>query len=64
MAATCSTAKRRGSGNAYLSSEVKSGKLQYTCECAGVSMYGAFKPTPEDGTKYIECVIHIWECPL
>lgn len=65
MAATCSTSKRRGSGNTYLSSEKTSGKLRYTCECAGVSTYGAFKPTPDQrGNKYMECVIHIWECPL
>jgi hypothetical protein len=65
MAATCSTSHDKGSGAAYLSTKKVNGILQYTCECAGVSVYGSFKPTRKrDGTRHMECIIHIWECPL
>ena len=64
MATTCSSSKRSGSANAYLASEVVRGTLRYTCECIGVSQYGVFKPVvSNDGKKYIECIIYVWECP-
>ena len=64
MAATCSSSKRSGSGSAFLESEVVGGILRYTCVCVGVSPNGVFKPALHtDGNKYIECIIHIWECP-
>ncbi|XP_028398891.1 uncharacterized protein LOC114522416 isoform X2 [Dendronephthya gigantea] len=65
MAASCSTSQGKGVGSAYLSTTETNGKMTYTCECAGISVYGVFKPTRDRyGKKQIECIIQIWECPL
>lgn len=66
MSVTCSTIHGRGPGAAFLLTETVAGILKYTCECAGVSKYGTFIPNMDqrDGIKRMECVIHIWECPL
>ncbi|CAB4011686.1 Hypothetical predicted protein [Paramuricea clavata] len=66
MAATCSTSHEKGSGAAYLLTKEVNGILRYTCECAGISAYGLFKPVKKNrnGPRQMECIIHIWECPL
>lgn len=60
MAATCGTKKDRGSAITNLVKSDTKGRSLYLCECVGKSKYGRYVPSG----NIIECVIHLWICPV
>lgn len=65
MSAVCSTSPGKGAGIANMITHKTENGISYTCECAGISKNGKYEPTRDkNGDRFIECILHIWECKI